>query len=178
MSDHFTSSRIHFRPLVCDDVGSKYVAWLTNPEVVRFLEARHVTTTIVSCREYVAVANATNRQFLMGMFDIETSRHIGNIKIGLIDYKHMSGDLSLFIGEENFRNKGYGAEAIARVTRWGFDQLKLEKIGAGCYDRNVASMVAFLKSGYVIEGYFQKQVHLDEGRIGVIRMGIISNDLK
>ncbi|MFM9434689.1 [ribosomal protein S5]-alanine N-acetyltransferase [Janthinobacterium sp. CG_23.3] len=173
-----SSSRIAFRPLTLADVSQEYVDWLCDPEVSRFLEARHVRSTLAGCREYVAAANANDKQFLMGMFDLATSKHIGNIKIGLIDYQYMSGDLSLFIGDKTFWRRGYAGEAIQRITGWGFEQLKLEKIGAGCYENNTASLRAFLKSGYAIEGFFRKQVRYEGRRIGVIRVGITAHDVE
>jgi len=48
-----------------------------------------------------------------------------------------------------YRNMGYGTRAFRLGVRYCFDDLKLEKVGAGCYAGNEASHKMLEKIGFV-----------------------------
>ena len=103
-------------------------------------------------------------------------QHIGNIKLGFINKHHQKGQISLFIGEKNSWGKGYGKESIKAITQWGFKELHLERIEAGCYAGNTASLQAFLTVGFSVEGFLRNNFINGEHRCGSFLMGIIRND--
>lgn len=171
------SERLLFRQLTQEDVTIRYVNWLNDPQVNQFLETRFVPQTLESCNKFVADMNADSLSHLLGIFDKESLKHIGNIKIGFINKYHQTGQLSLLIGEKSCWGKGYATESIKTITQWGFNTLNLKKISAGCYDTNIGSLRAFLKSGYSVEGYFRNNVVSADGRrIGSFWLGILKND--
>ena len=51
---------------------------------------------------------------------VEDGRHIGNIKLGPIQWLHRRADLSLFIGDKSCWSLGYASEAIGLVRDWAF----------------------------------------------------------
>lgn len=172
------SERLHMRPLVQGDVGEKYVEWLNDPEVNRYLESRFAVQSVESCRQYVAAAEQNPRSHLFGVFDREQIRHIGNIKVDLVSELHQIGEIGLLIGDKSYWGRGLATEAIRAVTLWCFESLDLEKIEAGCYDENLASVRAFLKSGYVVEGYRRQSYKSGGRRVGAFRLGIVRNDVR
>ncbi len=171
-----TSERLFFRALNKNDVSERYISWLNDPEVNRYLETRFVTQTLESCRRFVLEMERDPFSHLFGIFDKVTLDHIGNIKLGFINTNHQSGQLSLFVGEKAYWRKGYATESIRRITQWGFDELGLDRIEAGCYDKNVGSLRAFLKVGYSVEVFFRNSVVSDGQRVGSFWLGILRND--
>ena len=172
----FESQRLIFRVLQASDVSDRYVAWLSDPEVNRYLETRFVTQTHETCRAFVEQMAQDSGSHLFGIFLKTTKEHIGNIKLGFINPHHLTGELSFFIGEKHLWWNGYGREAVKAVTRWGFDVLGLEKIEAGCYDGNLASLRCFIKTGYAVEGYFRGRAVLRGKRVGSFWLGILKTD--
>jgi RimJ/RimL family protein N-acetyltransferase len=85
---------------------------------------------------------------MFGMFLNDSHEHIGNIKIGNIDTFHRRAEVGLVIGNRGMWGKGYAAEAIALVTKYGFEELNLNKLTAGMYAENMGSYKAFLKCGW------------------------------
>jgi [ribosomal protein S5]-alanine N-acetyltransferase len=96
------------------------------------------------------------------MFLKETQTHIGNIKIGSINWQHRYGDVGLLIGDKNSWGKGIAAEAISLVTQYAFEELNLHKLTAGMYEQNIGSYKAFIKAGYQEVGRF-KQHYFSHG---------------
>jgi RimJ/RimL family protein N-acetyltransferase len=171
-----TSNRLIFRILTKEDVSQRYVGWLNDPEVNQFLETRFLEQSLETCVQFVTQMQSDSSSFLFGIFNKETNMHIGNIKLGFINSRHSIGQLSLFIGEKSEWGKGFATESIQTITQWGFNELDLERVEAGCYDNNMGSLRAFLKAGYAVEGFFKSSVVFKNKRIGSFWLGITKND--
>ena len=172
----FESTHLYFRELNQNDVSSKYVSWLNNPKVNRYLEVRHTFHTIESCKIFVCSMNASEENYLFGLFSKQGKEHIGNIKIGFINRHHNRAEVSLFIGDDRLWGKGLATEAILRITSWGFEFLGLAKIEAGCYSENIGSLKAFLKAGYQVEGFLRCHSLIEDRRIGSFCLGILPHE--
>lgn len=170
------AGRLRLESLKESDATDRYAAWLNDPEVNRFLESRFSVQSVESCRNYISNMRADPLSHLFGMFDLESGMHIGNIKIFVARPVHRTGEIGLLIGEKPFWGKGLAADAIRAVTRWAFEFLELEKLEANCYDENIASLRAFLKSGYSVEGYRRKSYLSGERRIGAFTLGILRGE--
>lgn len=103
---------------------------------------------------------------------IDDNSHIGNIKLGPINWYHRNADVSLFIGEKYLWGQGYAREAIQLVTDFAFQTLNLNKLKAGCYAENLGSAKAFEKCGYEREGLLKGHI-IDRGQeIDIILLGL------
>ena len=171
-----SSERLLFRPLGANDVSERYVAWLNDPEINRFLETRFESQTIDSCLKFVLEQEQDANSHLFGIFIKGSLEHIGNIKLGFVNQHHHTGQLSLLIGEKSYWRFGYATESVRRITEWGFDELGLERIEAGCYDNNLGSLRTFIKVGYSVEGYFRSSVVSEGRRIGGFWLGMLRDD--
>ncbi|MDA0846405.1 MAG: GNAT family protein, partial [Proteobacteria bacterium] len=78
--------------------------------------------------------------------------HVGTIKLGAINARHKTADLSYIIGARQHWGKGIASLAIATITEIGFQQIGLMKICAGVYENNIASSKVLVKNGYLLEG--------------------------
>ena len=136
------------RLLSPDDVGASYLRWMNDPAVTRFLECRWRRHTLESLRDFVRAANDSSRDFLFGIFAEEGTRHIGNIKIGSVDWVHRFGDLGLVVGERDCWGRGVATQAIGQACAYARDELGLRKLVAGIYRGNEGSLGAFLKAGF------------------------------
>ena len=56
--------------------------------------------------------------------------------------------LGIIIGERDCWGKGLATEAISLVTEYAFEFLNLNRVGAGCYEGNTASLKTFEKAGF------------------------------
>ena len=170
------TERLLLRPLNETDATQSYVDWLNDTEVNQYLETRHSMQTIESCQDFINQCNSDENSHLFGVFIKGTNQHIGNTKIGFVHNLYKRGELSLFIGEKKFWGKGYSSELVEAVTKYGFEILNLNKIEAGCYESNLASLRVFLKAGYSVEGFQRDHVMLNEHYFGCFRLGVLRNE--
>lgn len=145
------TDRLELRNLEPSDATARYVGWLNDPGITRFLEVRFHTHTIESTADFIRSVNASPDTILFGLFVDGGRRHIGNIKLGPVNLHHRRADIGLVIGDRAEWGKGYATEAIALVTAFGFHELGLVKITAGCYGANQGSLKAFEKAGFLME---------------------------
>jgi len=75
----------------------------------------------------------------------------------LKDIYRKTAEIGFWLGEE-FWGKGIATKAIDLISKYGFEDLRLERIQAAVFDFNVASMKALEKNGYKKEGIFRNSV--------------------
>ena len=164
--------RIHLREVRPTDVTERYYRWMNDPEVTQYLESRFYPNSLEGLKEYVSGKLVDRDNVFLAIVLNQGDRHIGNIKVGPINWIHQFADVALLIGERDCWGKGYATEAIALVMEYARSMLNLHKLTAGCYAPNVGSIRAFLKTGFVEEGlrksrYFCNGQYVDEVLLGV-----------
>ncbi len=73
------------------------------------------------------------------------------------DVYRLSAEIGYWIGEPYWR-RGIATQAIGLITEYGFNDLHLERVYAGVFEKNKASMRALEKNGYVKEGVFHNSI--------------------
>lgn len=146
---------IKLKLLTPDDVTLEYLEWLIDPDINQYLESRWGSYTLEDLRNYVRSNNNSNN-FLFGIF-LQDGKHIGNVKLGNINWIHRYADIGIIIGDKSYWGKGYGTKAIELATEYAFTEINLNHLMAGIYANNIASYKAFSKAGYREVGRFTKR---------------------
>jgi [ribosomal protein S5]-alanine N-acetyltransferase len=166
-------ARLYLREVRLSDVNEDYYLWMNDPEITKYLESRFYPNSIEGLIEYVKNKLCDEDSVFFAIILKDGDRHIGNIKLGPINFIHKFADVALLIGEKDYWGKGYAVEAIRLVADYAFDQLNLHKLTAGCYDANIGSKKCFQKAGFSIEGrkkshYFSECTYVDAILLGRI----------
>jgi ribosomal-protein-alanine N-acetyltransferase len=153
----------------------RYLEWMNDPQVTRFLESRFSPPADVDAlKAFICDCDNSPTDLLLGIFLSGTGQHIGNIKLGPINPHHKTGEIGLLIGERSCWGKGYAVAAIAILADHAFETLGLVKLTAGCYAENVGSTRAFQRSGFQIEGRRAMQWDCDGLRQDGILLGMVN----
>lgn len=170
-----TGKSIFLRTLGADDASATYLAWLSDPEVSQFLEVRFSPPqTVKHLQQFIEQTNASKDSLMLGIFLHSENRHIGNIKLGPIDWNHSVADIGLLLGDKTQWGKGYATVAISLITDYAFGLLKLTKLTAGCYALNEGSTKAFVRAGFVVEGRRLSQWQVGDVRQDGILLGKVN----
>ncbi len=150
--------KVKLRLLMLEDCHQYYVDWLNNPIVNAYLETRWYEQSRESIRDFVVSMQDNESNYLFAIIDQKGDQHVGNIKLGPINWFHRYADISYFIGEPSHWGKGLASDAIATVSEFGLKKLKLHRLQAGLYAGNVGSRKALEKAGYEFEACFKQQL--------------------
>lgn len=162
------SKRIFIRNLLLKDCNLTYVKWLNDPYINKWLEVRWIKQNIKSIRQYVKIMNKSNNNYLLGIFLKKEKKHIGNIKIGNIDYYNKSAEIGFFIGDKKYHGMGIASEFINMISTYCFKILNLKYLFGQVYAQNIASQACFLKNKFVKSGHFRNKVVYGNKRTSLI----------
>lgn len=170
------SDRIQLRQLQISDVTDKYCKWMNDPEVNQYMDSRFYAHAIESLREYAThtIENAAN--IYLAIILKEKNEHIGNIKLGPINYHHRFGDVGVVVGEKDCWGRGYATEAIKLLTSYAFQVLNLHKLTAGCLSLNQSSFKAFQKAGFLVEGIRKSHEYYNGQYVDAVMLGIVNTE--
>jgi [ribosomal protein S5]-alanine N-acetyltransferase len=172
------SDELILKELTSIYVTQQYIEWLNDFEVNKYLESRFIHQDKHTVKAFVGACQCSELHFLFGIFLQDNMKHIGNIKLGPINTHHNYAEIGLMIGDKDSWGKGFASKAVSMITQFGFNQLKLDKINAGCYENNIGSKKAFERSGYKVEGFLRGQVKSVNGREGIWKMGCLPSDFR
>lgn len=152
--------RVYLRRLTADDVSQDYLDWFEDATVTEFLDSRSLTKESVI--DYIEDGAKSRLHYMYGIFDSESDRHIGNLKIGPIQWNHLVSDLVCVIGDRDFWGKGLAKEAIRLGNRVAFEVHGMRKVSGGIASGNIGSIKAYTGADWVIEATM-KGHHLING---------------
>ena len=164
---------IILHPLGISDCTDEYVEWLNDPEINRYLETRWEEQTRYTIEIFLEEMEKSENSVLFGIF--LDGKHVGNIKIGPVNWHHLYADVSYFIGDRSVWGQGLATEAVLLVSRFGFEQLGLNKCKAGSYSGNTGSMRVLEKVGYRQEGCLKDELLGPNGREDHLLYGLNKN---
>ena len=153
------------------DVTARYVEWLNDPAVNRYLESRFELHTHDSTCGYVRRCRDREYTLLLGIRD-RNADHVGNIKLE-INARHGLGEVGILIGKASIHGQGVGSEAIRVLSRIACEELGLRKLSAGCYGDNKGSERAFVKAGFTVEGRRPDHLLLDDQTQTLTLLGLV-----
>ena len=156
------------------DISKKYQNWMNDFEVHKFTEQRHKKHSILDIRKFVKEKNKSKNEFLYGIFlkKKNSNIHIGNIKLGPINFIHKSAVISYFIGEKTLWGKGYTTQAISEIIRLA-KKKGIKKLRAGLYEMNIGSKKVLVKNGFKLEGKLRSDIVFKKKRFDTYLFGKI-----
>lgn len=167
------TDRLILTPISKDHITERYVAWLNDKEVNKYLETRG-NYSIERLTDYIE--NLIIQKKAMWAIHLkESNKHIGNIKIDPINIKHGYGEYGILIGDKHEWGKGFAREASKRVIDYFFhDDFKLRKITLGVVADNTDAMSLYRNLGFIIEGVYKNHVIYDNIYYDVVRMALFN----
>lgn len=151
--------RVYLRPLDEADVTDEYIEWFRDEDVTAFLESRNLTRESIIA--YIKRGKDTGEYYMYAICLTLNNKHIGNMKVGPINQKHAVSDLVCVIGDKEQWGKGLATEAIKLGNKIAFEKHNLRKLSGGMYEKNIGSIQAYTRAGWIIEGRLQNHYIVD-----------------
>lgn len=148
-----TGKRIIIREKQLGDVRNDY-QWQTDPELSR-LDAvtplkMHYSSYLLAYTDELRNPDSKRRQFAIDTLD---GRHIGNCVYYGINEIISEAELGIMIGDTDYWDKGYGAEAVTLLLEYIFHVTYLRRIHLKTLELNARAQKCFMKCGFNVCGH-------------------------
>jgi RimJ/RimL family protein N-acetyltransferase len=171
-----TGKAVYLRPLERADLTDRYLGWLTDPEVSRYLEAGLFPSTREDLERFFAQVTGSRDQVLLAVAERSSDAHVGNVKLGPINWVHRRATLGILIGEKEFWGKGIGEEATRLAVEYGFFKLNLHRIDLGVFAEHEAAVRCYRKVGFRVEGQFREALFHEGTYKDSLGMGLLRSE--
>jgi len=149
-------SKIELRDKRLSDAVDDY-AWRTDPELSQLDAAPPLTITFP---QYLSEYASELGYFFLARqsFSIQTrdGRHIGNCVYYDINETKGEAELGIMIGNRDYWDKGYGADAVTTLLDYIFRQTDLNRIYLKTLESNCRAQKCFQKCGFTPYGHLSR----------------------
>ncbi|RZJ30281.1 MAG: N-acetyltransferase [Flavobacterium sp.] len=172
------TSRLLLRRMTADDAHEIF-RMRSNPETMKYIP-RPLAQTVDDALAHIEMieskieANEGINWAITVKDKPELIGIIGNFRIEPENYRAEIGYMLL----PEYHGKGIVSEAIERVVRYGFDEMKLHSIEAIIDPENTASEKALQKNGFVKEAHLRENAFYDGKFIDTVIYSILNPNHK
>ena len=169
------TERLKLYPLDSSFCSKEYLEWINNDEVIKYLETEK-GSSIDDLKKYLELIEK-NKIFAWAIVVKDINKHIGNIKIDPVNFKHKYGEYGIMMGDKYSWGNGYAKEASQRIISYCFDKLSLRKINLGVLSVNLRALSLYKSLKFKSEGVLKKHRLFEGNYCDEIRMALFKEDL-
>ncbi|MCP4160211.1 MAG: GNAT family N-acetyltransferase [Deltaproteobacteria bacterium] len=173
-SSFISGKRIYLREVRPSDVTESYYCWMNDPQITKYTESHHYPNSKESLVKNTEEKQKNKNEIFLAIIVKNNNKHIGNIKLGPINWIDRIGDIGILVGEKDYWGKGYATEAINLIVEYAFNILGLHKLTAGSISLNEGSVKAFKNNNFEIEGIRKEHVFINGSYVDAIIFGLIN----
>lgn len=154
----FKGKKVKLRALTMEDVEPAY-QHMNDPEVLLNLSPGiPYPITYEREKQWFESQIAMKDTYNFAIEDIETGLYIGGCGINKVDWMNRVATVGIYIGDEDFRGKGYGTEAMELLVDFIFNQMNINRIQLFVFSFNERAIRSYKKVGFVEEGRLKQSV--------------------
>ena len=167
-------NRILLKQLNPEDVSDRYVRWLNDSEVNKFLEIRHSTPlTKQDAIKFVIDCEKHHRHHWGIFFNNE---HVGNISCNAYNHIYRWVDISSLIGEKKYRASNLAKFALAGAIEYLFTVSNFHRIQAGTYSVHFSGITLLTNLGFKKEAVLREAAIVDNKYVDVLKFGLLKHE--
>lgn len=169
--------RIFLSPVgTSNEEVEKFTEWMNDFKVTDYIGRSGNITTIIGERDWLENSSKNTESRIFDIIELKDNKLIGVISLENFNWIERSAVLGVFIGDRNFRNNGYGAEAINLLLEYGFEYLNLHSIRLELLSINERAHKCYSKCGFKDTGCNREQVFLNGKYYDKLHMDILENE--
>lgn len=167
--------RIYLSPRSTED-GEKFTEWLNDFETTDYLGRSNQIVSLESERKFLE--NNISDEAIFVMVTLDGDKMIGSVSLENINHVHRTGTLGIFIGDKDYRNNGYGTEAIRLILEYGFKYLNLNNINLHVMSFNERAIKCYKKCGFKECGRRRECRYINNEYYDIISMDILKEEFE
>lgn len=167
--------RIYLSPRSLED-AEKYTEWLNDFQITDYTGRSHQVTSLESEKKYLQ--DNIDEEAVFAIVDIKEDKLIGTVGLHKIDHFKRTAVLGIFIGDKDYRDNGYGTEAIRLILEYGFRYLNLNNIKLDLIEFNERAFACYKKCGFKEYGRRRKCEFVGGKYYDRIEMDILAEEFQ
>lgn len=153
--------RLFLREITSEDINDEVMKWFEDEDLMKFYTNSKNRITKDGLLNSIEEGKRIGNLYTFGIFHSTNDSLIGTIKLGPIDFNHMTADLATLIGNRNYLGQGLAVDAIGLGIELAFSQFRIRKLYGGIYLSNISSIKAYTRAGWLVEGRLKGQFLVD-----------------
>jgi len=133
-------------------IDGQYLSWLKDVTVTRYLVGVGADTPYDDIKQFCESLIASPDDYFFAIQDRANGQHIGNVRLGGIDWSTSTSAFGIMIGEPNAQGKGFASDALRLIERFCFEGLDLRRLQFPVVQENQTAMRLYERSGYFCAG--------------------------
>lgn len=166
--------RVYLRPLEAADAETLYT-WVNDTEL-RKLAAFVTPYTLDGSREYIERVGKDKDRVWFMICRREDGRPIGETGLLRIFHPWRTADVTMIIGEKEFRGKGLASEALRLLLDYAFGELNMHRLAIGVVGFNERALAWWSKMGFRQEGIQRDGYFYDHKYHDFIMMSLLAEE--
>ena len=150
------SDRIELRPFSKDYVSKNYLDWMNDKNITKFINKAKEETSLEDLNLFTKSMINSNFDYFFAIIYKEKNYHIGNVRLGPIDFNLMNSNFGILMGDKNFHGLGLATEVLELIKDFGFNYLNLKKIKFAVVKEHTAAMRLYAKTKFKYLGEAKK----------------------
>lgn len=167
--------RVFLSPINPED-AEIYTKWMNDLEVSIYTTSAPRIYTLAKEKEILDQISKEGYNF--AIIDSEKEIVIGNCGLINVDLINRKAELGIFIGDKEYRSKGYGAEAIELLLDYSFNLLNLNSIMLIVKAFNKRAIKCYEKSGFKLIGKRREASIFGNQKYDECYMDILASEFK
>jgi len=160
-------------PTVAEDDAEFIARWRNDPEVRPWLPQTRPQTVAETADELADPGGTDDSELRLIVCD--DGEPLGAVGLARLDNAAGRAAVGAWF-RPGAQGQGYGSDAVGRLARYGFDDRRLNRIGAAASADNGASRAMLESLGFVQEGRHREVHFLDGEYVDRVVYGLLESD--
>lgn len=167
--------RIYLSPRSMED-AEIYTVWMNDFEVTDYTGRSASILTLEAEKKYLENKNINSDEIAFAIVDLNTDELIGTVGFADVKNSDRSATLGIFIGNADYRSKGYGTEAIKLLLDFGFNYMNLNSVNLTVLGCNERAIKCYKKCGFREIGALRKSKFVNGKYYDLVFMDILAEE--
>jgi ribosomal-protein-alanine N-acetyltransferase len=154
-------SKILLEPFSHKYINDNYLSWMNDEDTTKFIQKAKKNTKLEDLYLFANKMISSDTDYFFAILLKKNLEHVGNVRLGPIDFKSMKSNFGILIGSKNYRGCGIGTEALKLIKEFGFGYLKLKQIIFPVVEDNLPAIRLYEKAGFVLRNKLKKTFNKD-----------------
>ena len=155
-----------------------YLNWMNDKETTKFISKAKKENSMYDLELFVKHMIKSNLDYFFAIIYKKNKCHIGNVRLGPINFDTMESNFGILIGDKKFHGLGLATEVLELIKSFGFDYLKLKEIKFEVVKKHTAAMRLYAKTKFTYLGEIKKTFNKNGNSLTLVEWSMKNSNFK